>query len=131
MLRNVILLAALCLLGSSSAWAADQNPVEIAGTWAVTSLDPQGSQTRIMTIHQNAGKFAGTLKFQQIVSPVEGTVDGTKVSFTSKLRTSHGEVAVTFTGTVAGDSMSGTSKVGDADVSWSAVKLPSEPRPHK
>src|SRR5271169_5004991 len=107
--RNTILVAALSVLAIPSAWAAvdSPKPVDVAGTWAVTSLDPQGTQTRIMTIHQEGGKISGTLKQQAIVSPVQGTVDGNKIRFTAKLRTNKGEMEIDFTGTVAGDSMMG------------------------
>lgn len=128
--RNTILVAALSALAIPSAWAAADNPkpADIAGTWAVTSLDPQGTETRIMTIREEDGKITGTLKQQAIVSPVQGTVDGNKVTFSAKLRTNKGEMEIDFTGTVAGDSMMGDSKQGGtATVSWTAAKLPDEP----
>ena len=53
-------------------------------------------------------------------------MDGNKVMFTAKLRTLHGELDIDFTGTVAGDSMSGYSKQGAQDVPWSAFKLSEE-----
>lgn len=53
-------------------------------------------------------------------------VDGNTVMFTAKLRTSHGEMQIDFTGTLAGDSMNGNSKQGTEDVPWSAFKLSEE-----
>jgi len=73
---------------------------------------------------QSGSKLTGTINISSPPStvPINGTVQGGKISFGTV-----GSLAVTYSGTVSGNSMSGTYKVGAGNVSagggpWSANK---------
>jgi hypothetical protein len=55
-------------------------------------------------------------------SPIEGTVDGNKISFTIERETPNGKMTMTYSATVDGDSMKGTVKIRDNEREWTAKK---------
>src|ERR1051325_3187242 len=78
-----------------------------------TSQGRQGPQTSTLTIDQTGNKFKGTLKNQRGETPIEGTVDGNKIAFTIERDTPNGKMTFNYTGTVDGDSIKGTVKMGE------------------
>ena len=73
--------------------------------------------------HQSGSHLRGTITIsnQRSTLPINGTVNGTAITFGTV-----GSMAITYTGTVTGNSMSGTYKVATANGSaggpWSASK---------
>ena len=78
--------------------------------------------TQTLTLQQDGAKLTGTIKGQRGDQPVEGSVDGNKVSFTAKISTPNGDISIPYTGTVTGDSMSGTRRGRNGDVPWTAKR---------
>ena len=55
-------------------------------------------------------------------TPVTGTVEGNKITITVTRTTPNGDVTSTYTGTIDGDAMKGTVKMGQGDRNWSAMR---------
>jgi hypothetical protein len=76
-----------------------------------------------LTWHQSGSHLQGTIQISNPdgTSPINGTVSGAAIQFGTV-----GSMAITYSGTVSGGSMSGSYQVhtqnGSADGSWSATK---------
>ena len=99
-----------------------QDAAKVGGTWEMSMQGRQGPVTNTLTIEQTGNKFKGTLKTQRGETPVEGTVDGNKISFNVERETPNGKFTQEFTGTVDGDSIKGTVKMGEREMDWTAKK---------
>ena len=119
---STILAVLLGMMLVLSLVAVAQDAAKVGGTWEMTSQGRQGPMTSTLTIDQSGNKFKGTLKGQMGETPIEGTVDGNKISFTIERDTPNGKFTMTYNGTVDGDSMKGTVKVRDNEREWSAKK---------
>jgi len=102
--------------------AVAQDAAKVGGTWEMTSQGRQGPQTSTLTIDQTGNKFKGTLKGQRGEAPIEGTVDGNKIAFTIERDTPNGKFTMNYTGTVDGDNIKGTVKMGENEREWTAKK---------
>jgi hypothetical protein len=91
----------------------------LSGTWAGQySGAYQGSFT--LTWHQSGSNLSGTIKLSAPPGtlPIHGTVEGGAISFGTV-----GSLAITYSGSVSGNSMSGTYQVnGSGGGPWSANK---------
>jgi hypothetical protein len=114
----VILVSMLVL----SLVAVAEDAAKVGGTWEMTSQGRQGPQTSTLTIDQTGNKFKGTLKGQRGETPIEGTVDGNKIAFNVERDTPNGKFTINYTGTVDGDSIKGTAKMGEREMEWTAKK---------
>src|SRR3954471_14981398 len=84
-----------------------QGPSTVDGAWAVT-VDVYGTPAHDrLVLKSDAGKLTGTDGQSQL----EGTIEGERIHFTSKSDQSSDE----YTGTVSGDTMSGTVVHTDKD----------------
>ena len=117
-LALVLSFAVVCGL----ALAADDQPANVAGTWSMTFEGRNGTVTQTLKIAQDAGKITGTLTSQRGDSPLEGTVTGNAIDFTVKRSTPNGDFTIEYTGTVDGDSMKGSFKMGDNTRDWTATR---------
>ena len=86
---------------------ADDQTVSVAGTWEMTSEGRNGTMTQTLTIQQEGATIKGTIKGPRGEAPLEGSVAGTKVSFTVKRETPNGTFTIEYSGTVDGDAMKG------------------------
>jgi hypothetical protein len=123
MKRNILLVAVVLgtmLAISSAAFAADA--AKVGGTWEMTMQGRQGPITNTLTIDQTDNTFKGTLKTMRGETPVEGKVDGNKISFSIERDTPNGKFTQDFSGTVDGDSIKGTVKMGEREMDWTAKK---------
>ncbi len=121
--RTITIIAAILaslLLLSLGAMADD--PANVGGTWEMTSQGRQGPMTSTLTIDQSGNKFKGTLKGRMGETPIEGTVDGNKIAFTVERETPNGKFTMNYTGTVDGDNIKGTVKMGENEREWTAKK---------
>ena len=88
----------------------------VAGNWQVSWTGANGNQRQgTMQIKQDGGKLSGTFQGQRGSASLKGSLQGNQVSFSVKLR----KHQASFTGTVNGDKMSGTTKQG---ASWTATR---------
>jgi hypothetical protein len=94
----------------------------LPGKWSGTYSGSYNGTFKL-SWHQSGSHLHGTITISNPEStlPINGTVNGTAIKFGTV-----GSTAITYTGTVSGDSMSGTYKVGGANGStggpWSASK---------
>jgi len=101
---------------------ADTGSGELSGTWS-GQYGGAFQGTFVLDWQQSGSNLSGTIQLSTEGGslPVNGTVNGGTISFGTV-----GSQAVTYTGSVSGDSMSGTYKVqgqnGSAGGSWSATK---------
>lgn len=123
MKRNFLIAAVvlgITLALCSAAFADDA--AKVGGTWEITMQGRQGPITNTLTIDQSGNTFKGTLKTMRGETPVEGKVDGNKISFTIERETPNGKFTQEYSGTVDGDSIKGTVKMGEREMDWTAKK---------
>lgn len=113
---KVVTVFALLALALCVALAQDK-PANVAGSWTIDVSGDAGNAKQSMTLTQDDGKITGTFKGPRQSGKIDGTVDGNKIKF----HVTAG-IPLDYTGTVDGDSMSGTmtgrGKTGD----WKASR---------
>jgi hypothetical protein len=88
----------------------------LSGNWQLTWVAENGNQRQAsMQIKQDGSKLGGKFQGERGSAPLKGTRDGSQVSFSVKLRRRE----VSFSGTINGDTMSGTTAQG---ASWTASR---------
>ena len=118
---SVVAIVLAMVLAMSLVALAD-DAAKVGGTWEMTMQGRQGPITNTLTIDQNGNAFKGTLKTMRGETPVEGKIDGNKISFTIERDTPNGKFTQDFSGTVDGDSIKGTVKMGEREMDWTAKK---------
>lgn len=105
--------------GASGANAAVQEnnaSLNLSGDWRVSWAGAKGGQRDVtMQIRQDGNKLSGTLQGNRGSAPLKGSLSGNQVSINVKTR----KHKASFTGTVNGDKMSGTTEQG---ASWTATR---------
>ena len=80
-----------------------------------------------MTIEQNGATFTGTLELPFGASDIQdGKIDGTDVSFSVTFQSPRGTIEMVYTGTIEGDTMTGTLSGGfgrGGTVTWKATRV--------
>jgi hypothetical protein len=123
MKRNTLIVAiVLGMVAALSSAAFAEDAAKVGGTWEMTMQGRQGPVTNTLTIDQTSNTFKGTLKTMRGETPVEGKVDGNKISFTVERDTPNGKFTQEFSGTVDGDSIKGTVKMGERELEWTGKK---------
>jgi hypothetical protein len=99
--------------------------VDVTGKWSVTTKSPRGERTSEMSFLQEGEKLTVTSKDRQGNEVKSlGTVKGTEITWTTKRQTPMGEITITHTGKVEGNSMAGTMSMGEGHTGeWKAVKV--------
>jgi hypothetical protein len=121
---RLLALALTCgalLLRSSVITAADE-PAKVTGSWEMSVETPRGTMTQTLTLQQDGGTLKGTLKGQRGEAPVTGSVTGNKISFTVTRDTPNGSFTIEYSGTIDGDSMTGTAHSERFDGKWTAKR---------
>jgi hypothetical protein len=113
-LLPMIFAAALCVAPCLRAENA-----EVAGKWQMTVQSPHGPVRGPLDLKQEGAKFTGAYQTAMFgTSQVSGKVEGQGISFTLELPQAN--MSFNFTGTLDGDSMSGTFAPNGG--SWSATR---------
>lgn len=95
----------------------DSSASSVAGSWQLSFTDPMGNQRQAsLQLQQDGSKISGTFQGQRGSGAVSGNIQGNQVSMTVKGR---GGRQISFSGTVDGSKMSGTTAQGS---SWSATR---------
>jgi hypothetical protein len=82
------------------------------GTWNITTNTPMGAQEGTLTLTTDGGTLTGSMAGQQGSMDVQdGAVDGDNVSWKAAI-TQPMPLTLEFSGTVDGDNISGTVKLG-------------------
>ncbi|MFB3923478.1 MAG: hypothetical protein ACE145_17285 [Terriglobia bacterium] len=116
------LLAAGTALAWSSACAAADEPAKVAGTWEMTAQGRRGTRTQTLVFQQDGSTIKGTIKGPRGEAPLEGTVEGSKITFTVTRETPNGSFTIEYTGTLEGDSLKGTFHSERFDGEWTAKR---------
>jgi hypothetical protein len=120
-IMKTTVLALVCFVASTLSLRAQA--ADASGTWDFTVTTQQGPTTAVMTLKKNGDKLAGTISSARGDVTVEGEQKDTSVSIWFAFQTSSGAMNITLTGTVAGDSMSGTMSLGGAgQAEWTAKR---------
>lgn len=120
LVRFGAVIAAVVLTAASAA-----APAKVAGQWKFTVELGMGTGHPTVTLKQDGEKISGTYDGRYGASPLEGTVQENKIQFTVSMTAEGTAVTGGFTGTVDGESMSGTVEFeGAGDGTWSAVRVP-------
>jgi hypothetical protein len=106
--RTALVLA--CLLVSTPPAFAQ---ADVAGEWAVTFATPGGPEDFTMFVAQAGAKLSGRFTSDVGEFPLTGAVDGNHVKIVWSFPEQGKLLEITFTGTIDGDSITGTAKLGD------------------
>jgi hypothetical protein len=96
---------------------AQDKPANVAGSWTINVSGETGSAKQSMTLTQDGGKITGTFKGPRQSGTIDGTVDGNNIKF----HVTAG-IPLDYTGTVDGDSMSGTMSGRGKTGNWKATR---------
>jgi hypothetical protein len=88
-----------------------------AGQWDITIKTPGGDRPATATLTEDNGKLTGTLASEVGEAPISGTVEGKTVKLAFTAVTPNGNLPVTLTGDVDGDSIvNGKADIGGMGV---------------
>ncbi len=100
--------------------AQDEN---VTGDWEMTITTPRGERTQDVNFKQEGEKLTVIMQGRRGEVTAEGTVKGNEIEWTITRSTPRGEFAITYTGKIEGDTMSGEVQMGDFGSSeWKAKK---------
>ena len=111
--RHMTLALVLVYGAAAAALAAD-----VTGTWTAEFDTQIGIQKYVFTFKVDGEKLTGEAAAERMgekstVTLTDGTVKGDPIAFTEPLNFQGQDVPITYTGTVAGDEIKFTRKVGD------------------
>jgi hypothetical protein len=104
----ITLLASVALAGA--ALAADAN---VAGEWDFTVETQAGTGSPHFSLKQDGATVTGTYKGQLGEAPVTGTVKGNELTLNFKVNAQGADLAITYSGTVVGDTIKGKVSLGE------------------
>lgn len=107
--RNIAIVAALALLATAAAFAAD-----VTGTWTASFETQVGTQNYTYTFKVDGGKLTGTTKsnLSETASAItNGTVNGDDISFTENLNYQGMQFQIPYKGKISGDEIKFTRTV--------------------
>ena len=102
-----------------AAFAVVAGAADVSGTWTAEFDSQIGVQKYVYTFKVEGEKLTGEAvaeRMGQKEGPValkDGSVKGDRIAFTEPLSFQGQELAITYTGTIAGDEIKFTRKVGD------------------
>jgi hypothetical protein len=127
MKRSILVVASALVLTLAFGFAlrAQDQPANVAGTWQFSADSSQGTFTATLTIQQDGGTLKGTQHSDFGDVPLTGTIKGNTIQFSVTVNGPDGSFTVVHDGTVTGDSMKGTFKMGGDtgnSGSWTATR---------
>ena len=97
---RLILAAAVALLGPASLAAG------LVGTWTLSGEGREGPTTSELTVTEADDGYAGSLTNQRGTAELQSiSVDGDSFSFVISMETRMGDIELTYSGTVSGDTL--------------------------
>jgi len=119
-IHSVFTFIALALL----AFSLSAQEVDVTGDWELTMETRRGEMTRDINFVQEGENLTVTMEGRgggEVTG--EGTIKGNNIEWTITRSTPRGEMTMTYTGKVDGDTMSGEVQMGDFGSSeWNAKK---------
>jgi hypothetical protein len=117
----VVAFAASIMMAGSG--LAQPSPATVAGDWDVTVQSPQGTTNVLVTLKQDGEKVDGLFKSPLGELPFTGTLVGSEMKFTFQFPVDGQPLAITMTGKVEGDAITGKADFGGfAEGDWSAKR---------
>ena len=97
---------------------------DLSGHWTVTIQYAASAATHHITVVQDDGRLSGSHRGNYVTRDLQGTLSGDRVTFGSTVTERTGDSLVyRFTGTVAGDTMSGALDLGEyLGATWTATR---------
>ena len=113
--------AAVTVLLAVPAQAQD---VDVTGKWESTRETQQGTMTTTFTFEQDGSKLTGTLGSQRGDMEIsDGTIEGNKISFKLVMTRGDRTIEMTYSGTVEGDTITGTMQTPRGEQPWTAQRV--------
>lgn len=95
----------------------------VSGSWTLNVDTPMGAREMKLVATQNGQTLAGTMQTELGELPITGTVNGSNVAFVMNVNAQGMELKIDYAGTVEGDAMKGTVKLGDfGDGTWTGKR---------
>jgi len=88
--------------------------VSATGTWHLQIETPQGTGTPTFTFKQDGEALSGQYQGRFGEAPVTGTLKGSAITFSVKVKAQDQDMTLTYSGTIEGDTMKGKVAFGDA-----------------
>jgi hypothetical protein len=104
---------AFVVLLTTLLWIASAHAADISGTWKLTVNTSAGTGTPTLVVTQTGETLTGTYTGRFGESPITGTFKDGAITFSFDASGPMGSARVTYTGTVAGDTMSGNMQMGE------------------
>jgi uncharacterized pyridoxal phosphate-dependent enzyme len=97
---------------------------DLSGQWDVHIEYLAGASNHTLHLRQVGGRIEGTHQGDFVSRDLSGTIDGNRVQLSSAYTERHGDsLSFTFSGTVAGDAMTGTLDMGEyLTAKWTAKR---------
>ena len=97
--------------------------VDVSGDWEMTMQIRDREMIQSVHFDQDGEKITVTMESRMGESTGEGTIKGNKVEWTITRETPRGDMTITYSGTVEGDTMTGEAQMGDfGAMEWTAKK---------
>ena len=97
--------------------------INITGMWALNVETPMGAREMKFNATQTGETLTGTMASGRGDMPITGTVKGSAVAFMMKVNAQGMDLQIDYAGTVEGDAMKGTMKLGDmGEGTWTGKK---------
>jgi hypothetical protein len=101
------------MLAAFAIFLAQQPAVNLTGEWEATVVAPRGELEYTMYLTHEGPRLTGYLQSQYGELPLKGSVNGSDVKLSWTMMDGSKEVECTMSGTVKGDAISGTARLGN------------------
>jgi len=126
-----LLAVSAALLPAPGSWGKAA-AVDVSGTWELTVEIQQATSHPSITLKQEGEKLSGTYHGQMGDSSLVGSVRGSDIRFSVRLKFQDVSYVVTYTGTVGEDVMRGEVRFGENQSGkWSAKRTRMTPAPSR
>jgi len=127
MIKLLSIAAVAAFLGAcASAPAPAPAPVgaNISGSWSLSVETPMGARDMKLVATQAGEALSGSVQTEMGELPITGKVTGNNVAFVMNVNAQGMELKIDYAGTVEGDAMKGTVKLGDfGDGTWTGKRM--------
>ncbi|HJY41899.1 MAG TPA: hypothetical protein VJ303_11705 [Steroidobacteraceae bacterium] len=134
-LRVVFVAAVACIAAACSTTPSQQTApppppaaakvTDVSGTWELNVESPMGSRASDAIFTQSGETLGGKMVSSRGEVPLTGTIDGDTVKFGINVNVQGQSLQIDYSGTVTGDTMSGTVVFGSfGDGKWTGKKKP-------
>ena len=132
-LRVVFVAAVACIAAACSTTPSQQTApppppaaakvTDVSGTWELNVESPMGSRASDAIFTQSGETLGGKMVSPRGEVPLTGTIDGDTVKFGINVNVQGQSLQIDYSGTVTGDTMSGTVVFGSfGDGKWTGKK---------